>query len=76
MALGAMEKYGCPVSLLPAGFNYYQPQKFRSKVIIEFGSPLTITKEMVELYKTDKKKAISNLLETLENMLKSVKTEC
>ena len=43
MALGAMEKYDCPVTLLPAGFNYYQPQKFRSKVIIEFGSPLKIT---------------------------------
>lgn len=43
MALGAMEKYGKAVTLVPAGFNYYNPQKFRSKVIIEFGTPFKIT---------------------------------
>lgn len=25
MALGAMEKYGKPVKLVPCGFNYYKP---------------------------------------------------
>lgn len=34
MALGAMEKYGIEVSLVPAGFNYYNPQKFRSKAFL------------------------------------------
>ena len=43
MALGALEKYGCPITLVPAGFNYYNSHKFRSKVIIEFGSPIPIT---------------------------------
>lgn len=37
MALGAMEKYGKPVTLVPCGFNYYKPSQFRSKVIMEFG---------------------------------------
>jgi glycerol-3-phosphate O-acyltransferase / dihydroxyacetone phosphate acyltransferase len=37
MALGAMEKYGKPVKLVPCGFNYYNPQQFRSKAILEFG---------------------------------------
>ena len=34
MALGAMERYGCEVTIVPAGFNYYNPQNFRSKVIL------------------------------------------
>ena len=42
MALGAMEKYGRPVTLVPAGFNYYNAHRFRSKAIIEFGVPYTI----------------------------------
>lgn len=30
MALGAMEKYGISVKLVPCGFHYYNRQKFRS----------------------------------------------
>ena len=62
MALGAMEKYGCQVTIVPAGFNYYNPQNFRSKVILQFGAGFKIPQQMVELYKIDKKKAIANLL--------------
>lgn len=65
MALGAMEKYGCPVTLVPAGFNYYNPQNFRSKIILEFGTPFKITEELIEIYRKDKKQAISSLLVTL-----------
>jgi glycerol-3-phosphate O-acyltransferase/dihydroxyacetone phosphate acyltransferase len=42
MALGAMQKYNIPVTLVSCGFNYYNPQNFRSKVIIEFGVPYKI----------------------------------
>lgn len=43
MALGAMDAHeGCQVSLVPAGFNYYNPQNFRSKVIMEFGPPYKV----------------------------------
>lgn len=34
MALGAMDKYGIPVKLVPCGFNYYNPHKFRSKAVL------------------------------------------
>jgi hypothetical protein len=34
MALGAMDKHNVPVKLVPCGFNYYNPQKFRSKAIL------------------------------------------
>ena len=62
MALGAMEKYGKPVTLVPCGFNYYNPQNFRSKVVMEFGPAYKVPEELVELYKVNKRKAIAELL--------------
>lgn len=47
MALGAMEKYGKPVTIVPVGYNYYNPQNFRSKVIMEFGPGYKITEELL-----------------------------
>ena len=38
---------------------------------MEFGQPLTITKEMVELYKVNKREAISNLLIDIQNVIYS-----
>lgn len=55
MALGAMEKYGKAVKLVPCGFNYYNPSKFRSRVVMEFGEAYTVPEELVELYKKNKK---------------------
>ena len=62
MALGAMERHNSSVKLVPCGFNYYNPQKFRSKAVLEFGPPYEIPLEMVELYRRDKRKAIAILL--------------
>jgi glycerol-3-phosphate O-acyltransferase/dihydroxyacetone phosphate acyltransferase len=76
MALGAMEKYGCSVTIVPAGFNYYNPQNFRSKVILEFGEPFKIPEEMVHLYKQDKKAAIAKLLDLLESVKKYIYCRC
>lgn len=29
-----MDKHNVPVKLVPCGFNYYNPQKFRSKAVL------------------------------------------
>ena len=75
MALGEMKKYGKPVSLVPAGFNYYNPHKFRSKAIIEFGPPLVVPQEVVDLYKEDHHKAISLLLKLIEDVRNTLKLD-
>ena len=62
MALGAMEQYGRPVTLVPAGFNYYNPDRFRSKVIIEYGPAYTIPQSILDLYKMDRNKGINELM--------------
>ncbi len=62
MALGAMDRYNIPVRIVPCGFNYYNPHKFRSKAILEFGPTYEVPAELLQLYRTDKKKAIAILL--------------
>jgi len=54
MALGAMDKYEKPVRIVPCGFNYYNQDKFRSKVFMEFGPMYEIPMDMVELFRRDK----------------------
>ena len=66
MALGAIEKYGINVKLMPCTCHYYKQHMFRSKVFVEFGQPHEVPKDIAELYKTDKRGASSKLLEIIE----------
>ena len=57
------------------GLNYFHPHKFRSRAVISYGSPITVEKEWVELYKqggSAKREAIAALLEAGHEGLKSV----
>eukprot|EP01017_Pseudomicrothorax_dubius_P006599 TRINITY_DN1191_c0_g4_i3.p1 TRINITY_DN1191_c0_g4~~TRINITY_DN1191_c0_g4_i3.p1 ORF type:complete len:395 (+),score=74.35 TRINITY_DN1191_c0_g4_i3:405-1589(+) len=72
MALGAMVKYGKPVSIVTAGLNYFKGHRFRSKVVVEFNKCYTIPMELAELYKTNKRDAIANLLKDIEEKLRDV----
>lgn len=72
MALGAMEKYNREVKIVPCGLNYFSGHRFRSVVVIEFGKPYTIPSELVELYKHDKRKACSQLLDKTLELMRSV----
>jgi hypothetical protein len=62
MALGAMDKYQKPVRLVPCGFNYYNQDKFRSKVFMEFGPTYEIPMDMVKLFRKDREQAVNKLL--------------
>ncbi|CAO3695281.1 unnamed protein product [Umbelopsis ramanniana] len=76
MALGAMAKYpGLDVKIVPCGLNYFHPHRFRSRAVIEFGDPITISPTLVEQYKaggTEKRAACTKLLDNIYNALKSV----
>ncbi len=37
MALGAAQKFGKNVSIVPLGMNYFGGHRFRSKMVMEFG---------------------------------------
>ncbi|MES2138174.1 MAG: 1-acyl-sn-glycerol-3-phosphate acyltransferase [Bacteroidota bacterium] len=53
------------VLVVPIGLNYSDAKKFRSKLFINFGEPVSI-KKYEELYKLDKVKAINEFTKTLE----------
>ncbi|RCH96055.1 hypothetical protein CU097_009131 [Rhizopus azygosporus] len=76
MALGAMAKYpGLDVKIVPCGLNYFHAHKFRSRAVIEFGKPITISPDLVEQFKKGgqaKREACSSLLDTIFYALKSV----
>ncbi|KIK59889.1 hypothetical protein GYMLUDRAFT_226942 [Collybiopsis luxurians FD-317 M1] len=76
MALGAMANDpNCHVKIVPVGFSYFHPHRFRSRAVIEFGSALDVPGEFVEMYKeggTQKREAVSKFLDLIYDGLKTV----
>ena len=76
MALGAMANDPkLDVKIVPVGMSYFHPHKFRSRAVVEFGKPLSVPLEQVELFKqggAEKRKAVSQMLDMVFDGLKSV----
>nr|CAG8599867.1 13910_t:CDS:2 [Entrophospora candida] len=76
MALGAMARNpNLDVKIVPCGLNYFHAHHFRSRAVVEFGSPISITPDLVENFKkggTDKREACSKLLDIIYKGLKAV----
>ncbi|KAH0548629.1 hypothetical protein GP486_007827, partial [Trichoglossum hirsutum] len=74
MALGALvASPECGLKIVPCGMNYFHAHKFRSRAVIEFGNPIEVPKELVELYKKgEKREAVRSLLETIYDALVAV----
>ncbi|PRT57014.1 Glycerol-3-phosphate O-acyltransferase 1 [Wickerhamiella sorbophila] len=77
MALGTLAKSpDCGLKIMPLGLNYFHPHKFRSRVVIEFGDPLTVNPEHVKEYveggadgkKSATKKLMKDILDALESV--------
>ena len=53
--------------------NYFHPHKFRSRAVIEFGAPVDVPEELVELYKGgERREAVSRLLDIVYQALVAV----
>ncbi|KAI8384391.1 uncharacterized protein BYT42DRAFT_562373 [Radiomyces spectabilis] len=76
MALGAMTQFpNLDVKIVPVGLNYFHAHRFRSRAVIEFGSPISVSPALVEKYKQgaeEKREACNKLLDTIHGALKSV----
>ncbi|KAF2153830.1 hypothetical protein K461DRAFT_292539 [Myriangium duriaei CBS 260.36] len=74
MALGALaENPDCGVKIVPCGMNYFHAHKFRSRAVVEFGTPVEISPELVQKYKSgEKREAVGQVLELVYNALYSV----
>lgn len=74
MALGALAANpDCGIKIVPCGMNYFHAHKFRSRAVIEFGTPVEVPAELVELYKQgERREAVTRLLETVYQALVAV----
>lgn len=74
MALGALAANPeCGLKIVPCGLNYFHAHKFRSRAVIEFGSPIDVPMELVKQYaKGERREAVRILLEMIYNSLVSV----
>ena len=73
MALGAMSEFNTEkIKIVPVGLNYFNRNKFRSEVIIEFGKAFEVPRDWAEEFKLNKKDSTEKLLKEIEFKMKSV----
>jgi len=74
MALGALaENPDCGVTVVPCGMNYFHAHKFRSRAVVEFGTPVEIPPELVQKYKSgERREAVGKVLEMIYEALVAV----
>lgn len=78
MALGAAATNTTDqnINIIPVGLNYFHPHRFRSRVVIEFGKPIIVTKEDGERYQQDSRKEVGKLLDLISLKLREVTVTC
>ena len=74
MALGAVAAHpNCGLQIVPCGMNYFHAHKFRSRAVIEFGTPLEVPAELVAEYKSgSRREAIGQMLQMIYDSLVTV----
>lgn len=74
MALGTLaDNPDCGLKIVPCGMNYFHAHKFRSRAVIEFGSPIEVPRELVDQYKKgERREAVGALLDIIYQSLVAV----
>ncbi|EFZ02580.1 1-acyl-sn-glycerol-3-phosphate acyltransferase [Metarhizium robertsii] len=74
MALGTLaEAPNCGLKIVPVGMNYFHAHKFRSRAVVEFGTPFEIPPHLVELYRNNQRReAIGQVIDTVYQSLSAV----
>lgn len=72
IAFGTLERHDINVPIVPVGLNYFRGHRFRGRVVIEYGEPIRIDKELFAEYKKDKRKAYNTLLARVEEGMRGV----
>ncbi|GME44801.1 Phospholipid/glycerol acyltransferase [Neofusicoccum parvum] len=76
IALGTLAREpDCGLQIIPCGMNYFHPNKFRSRAVIEFGNPVHVHPDQIAAFKDggdSKRNAVGSLLGTIEQALAAV----
>lgn len=80
MALGAnAADPDCNIKIVTVGMNYFHPDKFRSRAVLEFGKPMDISPELVKDYRSGgarKREAVKTVLDSIAEGLRAVTVRC
>ncbi|KAJ3368344.1 hypothetical protein GGF31_006435 [Allomyces arbusculus] len=76
MALGAMAAFpGLDVKLVPVGLNYFHADRFRSRAVVEYGAPISVPADLVDMYRrggAEKRDACKSLLDVIQAAVANV----
>ena len=74
MALGSLAANpDSGLKIVPCGMNYFHAHKFRSRAVVEFGPPVDVPTELVDMYRSgERREATRQLLETVYQSLVAV----
>jgi len=76
MALGAMAANpDLRVRIIPVGLSYFHAHRFRSRAVVEFGSPIDVPQDLIDLFRsggTSKRDASGKFLDIIYDGLKTV----
>lgn len=79
MALGAAAQSTDPdqvINIVPVGLNYFHAHRFRSRVVIEFGRPIAVTKIDGEMYQKNPRNVVNKMLDLITLRLKELTVSC
>ena len=63
----------CGLTIVPCGMNYFHAHKFRSRAVVEFGTPVEVPQDLVDLYKQgERREAVGKLLDIVHDALVAV----
>ncbi len=72
IALAVAERGNTDVSIVPCGLNYIHRHRFRSQVLLEFGTPIVVDKRWAAEYRSDDPGTVRKLTDHLANALLNV----
>ena len=72
IALSVSARGGANVRIVPCGLNYIHRHRFRSQVLIEFGTPIVVDAQWIEDYRQDEQATVRGLTERLSQALINV----
>lgn len=72
IALTITERGKVQVTMVPCGLNYIHRHRFRSQVLIQFGTPIILDEKWLQEYRHDAQSAVRHLTDTLAESLKRV----
>jgi 1-acyl-sn-glycerol-3-phosphate acyltransferase len=73
VALGAKARFpGQRIVLIPTGLNYFQRNRFRSSVLVQFGEPIEVTAGLLDAHAKDGRAVVHEVTAQVEGQLRGL----